>query len=219
MPASTALALAVAGVSPALSTADAQPRLSHRLARKNKRKQRTDFVPEEKHKHCLLITEAFKTLGLSRTAMWQRWASELHCTPATVRKFYDQREVWAQKVALAAKAIGVTGQPCGKPARGSKAQATGKRQPGQRGYLGPEDWLHLERQAVSLWAHQEEENGHCLGRWDLFRQLRRLTQRKYEALTEMQEQQELSEVEEACLKFVAGRLEAWKSPKPERGLL
>ena len=214
LPESTALALKEAGVVSALVTADRQPRLSSRLARKHKRKQRTDFSPEERHLHCLHISEDFKKLGLSRKGMWQRWAGLLDCTPDTVRKMYDKKEVWAQRQALAAKIQGsVTGNSPGKPVKGPKNGSTGQRQAGQRGYLGPEDWLHLERKAVRVWAHQEEENGHSLGRWDLFRQLRRLAQRKVEALTDLQEQQELSEVEQACLKFVSGRLEAWHKPK------
>ena len=46
------------------------------------------------------------------------------------------------------------------------------------GKLGTTDLLGTERQAVAAWARQEEENGHSLGREDLFRQFKTLTEHK-----------------------------------------
>ena len=53
----------------------------------------------------------------------------------------------------------------------SQSPATPKaRLLGSRGYLGTVDLLRAERMAVRAWGLPEEANGHCLGRWDLFRQ-------------------------------------------------
>ena len=100
-----------------------------------------------------------------------------------------------------------------------------KRQPGtDRGYLGPPDYLREERLAVKAWADNAEQNGHSIGRADLFRQFRILTAHKEKTLKELQQElaksgHELPEYEAAALKLVSGRLAAWKTYKGrEKGI-
>ena len=67
---------------------------------------------------------------------------------------------------------------------------------------------------MSIWAHQEEESGHCLNRWDLFRQFKALVQHKHDVLAEIAQERELSDAEQKCLDFASKRLQSWQSTKP-----
>ena len=153
--------------------------------------------------------------------MWDKWARVLGCTADTVRRMFDQRLVWQQKVELAGRVQKGTntGQPVGRPSKNlDKQAATGKRTPGERGYLGPTDFLRAERLAVGEWARLEEQNGHGLSRWDLFRQLKFLTAHKVEvlqkAVTELAAQGEtLPDFEQKALAHCLDRLQAWQKTK------
>ena len=64
----------------------------------------------------------------------------------------------------------------------------------------------------------EESNGHCLGRQDLFRQLRILTKHKVSVLQEAEAKlaatgEELPDMEQKALAFCQKRLAAWQIPR------
>ena len=87
--------------------------------------------------------------------------------------------------------------------------------PGQgQGVSGSPDYLREERLAVKAWAQTEEENGHSIGRADLFRQFRILTEHKKRVLLEQKTRlaetgEELPDSEQEALDFVYARLNAW----------
>ena len=88
-----------------------------------------------------------------------------------------------------------------------------KRTPGQRGYLGPDDLLRVERQTVGRWARLEEDNGHVLTRSDLFNQFRFLVSVKKQQLTDRKNDlaaEPLTDHEEKVLQFCQERLTAWQ---------
>ena len=153
-------------------------------------RSRWDASDSEKHQLCRQIQQEFKSLGLSKAKMFDKWAGKLGCKPATVRNMWRDRAEFAKRhAALTATEVArghVTGKPIGRPAKYRSKAATlcqKKRNPGLRGYLGKTDYLRDEREAVAAWAHQEEQHGHCLGRQDLFVQFRALVEHKKTVLT------------------------------------
>ena len=88
-----------------------------------------------------------------------------------------------------------------------------RRQPGQRGYLGKDDPGRALRLAVAAWARCEEGNGHALGRLDLFRQFRVMTEHHKAELEQLQEERPLTSKEASVLKWASERLEAWQKAK------
>ena len=102
-----------------------------------------------------------------------------------------------------------------KPGRKVKGHnsATAKRQAGKRGYLGTTDHLRAERQAVKFWAEQTEQNGHFLGRADLFRRCSRMVHAWEAQLLAKQANPGLTEDEAKVLTAAQERLKAWQSPK------
>ena len=199
-------------------------RLSGRGQRAHKSGRRTDFTVAQKNHYCQKLAGDFKVTGSRKRAVFDRWAKELSCHPGTVRRMWDLREVWQQKVALAEQSgeISTGVFTCGKVGRPAKLsgqrQGKGKRQAGKRGYLGPWDPLREERLAVSAWAHGEEQNGHRLGRMDLFTVFHKMVQFKHDCLVELQaaceaDQEELPEEDARCLEFCQKRLAAWQKPR------
>ena len=183
---------------------------------------RWDSTPEQKHHICQQITAHFKRSAASRRKTWDKWSRELGCTPATVRKMYDNRLVWEEHVKRAGpvQRDPHSGLPLGRPVKTASlpAQKRKRQVNPARGYLGTTDFLHEERRAVAAWAKQEEENGHSLGRSDLFRQFKILTAHKQKVLQEAaqrlaEEGQELPDFETKALEFCNKRLEAWLKPK------
>ncbi len=143
-----------------------QPARRTRVERQRRQKvaRRVDLTVEQKHQYCQAMAVQFRETGASRKWMFEHWAREVGCTAQTMRKVWDHKLLWQQRVELTGGRAGVaprghiSGRPVGRPARlraGQKA-ATGRRLPGPRCYLGNTDPLRAERQALKAWGHAEE---------------------------------------------------------------
>ena len=117
-------------------------------------KLRSDFTALQKNAFCLQMADAFKQSGHSRKGIFDHFAKELRCLPATVRRMWDYREIWHNKAELTARGVklGLAGKAWGKPAKGSGSrlqEPARKRQPLEEGgRLGTKDHLLAERLAV-----------------------------------------------------------------------
>ena len=62
------------------------------------RRLRTDMSPEQKHALCRQLQVLFKETGSSRRTVFAHKAGQIGCTPTFVRRCWDNRQVWENKV-------------------------------------------------------------------------------------------------------------------------
>jgi hypothetical protein len=117
--------------------------------------------------------------GISTRTARQQLASFLSCSTSAVKTTVQNREYWTQwgqERSLDASTSPNKARRRGDSRSVLKMGSTSKgcRRPGTRGYLGTTFWSKKMVQQVQLWSEMETEQGHDLGRTDLYEHFVRL---------------------------------------------
>ena len=199
-------------------SAGSSAQFSGHQKRKLAARGRRDLTVEQKLSLANQMVAIFTQTGCSRRSCFEHQAGKLQCTPATVRKIYDNRAAWQKAVAAQSSrpmdpGKAETALKVGRKVKGQNSAIAKRQAAADRGYLGRTDHLRSERMAVKSWAEWTEGNGHFLGRQELFRQFHMRVRAKEADLLSKQTDPGLVGEESKQLAAAQTRLAAWQCAK------
>ena len=117
--------------------------------------------------------------GTSTRTARQQIASLLSCSTSAVKTTVQNKEYWLEWAEEHKMVASTSPNKARKPGdKRSKLKlgttSKGCRKPGKRGYLGNTNWCRPLIQKVMQWSEMETEQGHDLGKSDLYTQFTRL---------------------------------------------